>query len=273
MPNNSQVKLKKTQVEEHAMIPSISNKMKSVTACNDSLNSKTLNVNVVCATCKKCLVDSDHFACVTKMFNDVNARTKKLNVVPNSTRKPTGLIVESIHIHFDEIKEMSETSVANDTSGLIPQRQKALDYENSDPVRQIHNVSSLADAHVPLQQELDLLFVARLEAVRVFVAYAAYKSFPIYQMDVKTAFLNGPLKDEVYVAQPDEFVYPDHPEKVYRLRKALYGLKQALRVWYDKLSKFLTSKGFTKDFISALLIFGTRRLEWTATFSISTISE
>nr|GFB06270.1 retrovirus-related Pol polyprotein from transposon TNT 1-94 [Tanacetum cinerariifolium] len=71
------------------MIPSISNKMKSVTACNDSLNSKTLNVNVVCATCKKCLVDSDHFACVTKMFNDVNARTKKLNVVPNSTRKPT----------------------------------------------------------------------------------------------------------------------------------------------------------------------------------------
>nr|GFB65608.1 Gag-Pol polyprotein [Tanacetum cinerariifolium] len=65
-------------------------------------------------------------------------------------------------------------------------------------------------------------------------------------MDVKTAFLNGPLKEEVYVAQPDGFAKPDHPEKVYRLRKALYGLKQAPMAWYDELSKFLTSKGFTK---------------------------
>ncbi|GJS22370.1 gag-pol polyprotein [Tanacetum coccineum] len=67
--------------------------------------------------------------------------------------------------------------------------------------------------------------VARLEAVRIFVAYATHKSFPNYQMDVKTVFLNGPLKEEVYVAQLDGFVDPDHPEKVYRLRKALYGLK------------------------------------------------
>ncbi|GJX71935.1 retrovirus-related pol polyprotein from transposon TNT 1-94 [Tanacetum coccineum] len=71
--------------------------------------------------------------------------------------------------------------------------------------------------------------VARLEVVRIFVAYAAYKSFPIYQMDVKMAFLNGPLVEEVYVVESDGFVDPDHPEKVYRLRKALYGLKQALR--------------------------------------------
>nr|GEZ72339.1 retrovirus-related Pol polyprotein from transposon TNT 1-94 [Tanacetum cinerariifolium] len=85
--------------------------------------------------------------------------------------------------------------------------------------------------------------VARLEAVRIFIAYATHKSFPIFQMDVKTSFLNGPLKEEVYVAQPDRFVDPDHPEKVYRLRKALYGLKQAPRAWYDELSKFLTSKG------------------------------
>ncbi|GJU54540.1 retrovirus-related pol polyprotein from transposon TNT 1-94 [Tanacetum coccineum] len=88
--------------------------------------------------------------------------------------------------------------------------------------------------------------VARLEAVWIFIAYAAHKSFPIYQMDVKTTFLNGPLKEEVYVAQPDGFVDPDHPEKVYLLRKALYGLKQAPRAWYDELSNFLISKGFTK---------------------------
>nr|GEX24515.1 retrovirus-related Pol polyprotein from transposon TNT 1-94 [Tanacetum cinerariifolium] len=264
------------------------------------------------------------------------------------------MIVESIHIRFEEIKEVSETSIANDTSGLVPQRQKALDYDNLDPDPQQQDVSSSADAHVPSQRELDLLFwsfkkentykmmklpilsmhrhkkilslphttllatdlemcmyaltvsiakpknikeamadftwikamqeelhqfdrlqlwelfdkpfgkmeegidfeesfapVARLEAVRIFIAYAAHKFFPIYQMDVKTAF--RPLKEEVYVAQPDVFVDPDHPEKVYHLRKSLYGLKQAPMAWYDKLSKFLTSKDFTKGTIDPTL--------------------
>nr|GEV88679.1 hypothetical protein [Tanacetum cinerariifolium] len=87
---------------------------------------------------------------------------------------------------------------------------------------------------------------ARLKVVRIFAAYAAHKSFLIYQMGVKMAFLNGPLKDEVYVVQPDGFVDPDHPEKVYRLKKALYGLKQAPRAWYDELSNLLMSKGFTR---------------------------
>nr|GEZ65888.1 hypothetical protein [Tanacetum cinerariifolium] len=355
--------------------------------------------------------------------------------------KRTRMIVESIHIRFDEIKEVSETSVANNTSGLVPQREKASDYDNPDPVPQRQDVFSSADAYVPSQQELNILFgplydeffnagsnpstnnqststpsthtnvhaeennndqaeegehlqddeftnpfcapaqeeaessshnignsnvptfnqpqvseyrwtkdhpleqvrgnpsrpvqirqqlatdpemcmytltvstaepknikeamadlawieamqeelhqfdrlqvwelvdkpfgksiirlkwlwknkkdedqtvirnkarllakgyaqeegidfeesfapVPRLEAVRIFIAYAAHKSFPIFRMDVKTTFLNGPLKEEVYVAQPDGFVDPDHPEKVYRLRKALYGLKQAPR--------------------------------------------
>nr|GEX80592.1 retrovirus-related Pol polyprotein from transposon TNT 1-94 [Tanacetum cinerariifolium] len=255
--------------------------------------------------------------------------------------KRTRMIAESIHIRIDEIKEVSETSVANDTSGLVPQRQKASDYGNSDPDPQLQNVFSSADAHVPSQQELDLLFgplydeffnteedhlpddeftnplcapapelaessihnidpemcmfaltvstaelknikesmadsawievmqeelyqfdrlqeegidfeesfalVAYLEVVWIFIAYAVHKSFPIYQMDIKTAFLNGPLKEEVYVVQPDRCVDIDHPEKVYLLKKALYGLKQDLMAWYDELSNFLTSKGFTKD--------------------------
>ncbi|GJU07744.1 retrovirus-related pol polyprotein from transposon TNT 1-94 [Tanacetum coccineum] len=80
---------------------------------------------------------------------------------------------------------------------------------------------------------------ARLEVVRLFVVYAAHKSFPVYQMEVKITFLNGPLKEEVYVNQPDGFVDPHHPDKVYRLKKALYGLKQAPRAWYDELSNFL----------------------------------
>nr|GEV11824.1 uncharacterized mitochondrial protein AtMg00810-like [Tanacetum cinerariifolium] len=325
------------------------------------------------------------------------------------------MIVESIHIRFDEIKEVSETSVANDTLGLVPQRQKASDYNNPYPVPQLQNVSYSADVHVPSQQELDLylvlctmnfsmqkkentykmmnlpiLFVhrhkklislphttlgnpsrpvqtrrqlatnlemcmyaltvstaepknikeamtdsqwmkamqeelhqfdrlqvwvlvdkpfdktvirlkwlwknkkdedqtiirnkarlvekwyaqeegidfeesfapvARLEAVRIFIAYATHKSFPIYQMDVKTAFLNGPLKEEVYVAQPDGFVDPDHPERPdivqaicfcarYQSRPTEKHLKEVKRIfrylrgtinmglWYPKDSSF-----------------------------------
>nr|GEX17302.1 hypothetical protein [Tanacetum cinerariifolium] len=88
--------------------------------------------------------------------------------------------------------------------------------------------------------------VAQLEAVRLFIAYAAHKSFTVYQMDVKKTFLYGPPKEEVYVNQPDGFFDPYHPDKVYRLKKALYGLKQAPRAWYDELSNFLVSKGFFK---------------------------
>ncbi|GJU49065.1 retrovirus-related pol polyprotein from transposon TNT 1-94, partial [Tanacetum coccineum] len=95
--------------------------------------------------------------------------------------------------------------------------------------------------------------VARLEGVWIFFAYTAHKSFPIYQMDIKTTFLNGQLKEKVYVAQLDGLVDPDHPKKVYRLKKALYGLKQAPRAWYDELSNSLMYKGFTKATIDPTL--------------------
>ncbi|GJY50434.1 retrovirus-related pol polyprotein from transposon TNT 1-94 [Tanacetum coccineum] len=99
--------------------------------------------------------------------------------------------------------------------------------------------------------------VVRLEAVRIFVAYAAHQNFPIYQMDVKTAFLNGLLKEEVFVCPPDVFVDPDFLNHVYRLKKALYGLKQAPRAWYDKISSFLIEHHFTKGIADLTLL--TRR--------------
>ncbi|GJT25626.1 retrovirus-related pol polyprotein from transposon TNT 1-94 [Tanacetum coccineum] len=95
--------------------------------------------------------------------------------------------------------------------------------------------------------------VARLEAVRIFLANAASKNMTVYQMDVKTAFLNGELKEEVYVSQPEGFVDPNRPHHVYRLKKALYGLKQALREWYDTLSKFLLAQGFSKGVVDPTL--------------------
>ncbi|GKC27581.1 retrovirus-related pol polyprotein from transposon TNT 1-94, partial [Tanacetum coccineum] len=96
VPYTSHAKFKKTEVEEHPRISSISNQTKSVTACNDSLNSRTSNVNVVCATCGKCVFNSNHDACVSKFLNDVNARTKKPNVVPISTRKPKSQANKSV---------------------------------------------------------------------------------------------------------------------------------------------------------------------------------
>ncbi|GJW81093.1 retrovirus-related pol polyprotein from transposon TNT 1-94 [Tanacetum coccineum] len=88
--------------------------------------------------------------------------------------------------------------------------------------------------------------VARLDDIRNFLPYADHVNIIIYQMDVKTAFLNGILREEVYVSQPDGFVDQDNPNHVYKLKKALYGLKQASRAWYDLLSKFLLSQGFSK---------------------------
>nr|GEV68395.1 copia protein [Tanacetum cinerariifolium] len=480
VPNNSQVKDKKTDVEDHPRISSISNKTKFVTACNDSLKSRTSNANAVCATCEKCLVDSDHFACVTKILNEVNARTKKPNVVPivqlilfivdsectkhmtgnlkllcNFVEKYLGIVrfgndqfasilgyedlaqgnitinkvyyVEGLnhnlfsagqfcdadlevafwkstcfvtdlqgnelltsncgsdlytislqettsstlfclmakalptqawlwhrrisHLNFDYInlllkkdvviglpklkyvkdelcsscevskakrssfksKTIPSTSSVNKssfptnnsaqqdttpitnihptsepstptnvhaeenndnqvedefnnpfcTSPVQTRQQLATDHEmcmfaltmsivEPKTIKEEMDDSSWIDAMQEELHQFDRLqarlvakvyaqeegidfkkpfsLVARLEAVWIFVAYVARKSFTIYQMDVKMAFLNGPLKEESYVAQPYGFVELGHQEKVYLLRKALYGLKQTFKI-------------------------------------------
>ncbi|GJX56609.1 retrovirus-related pol polyprotein from transposon TNT 1-94 [Tanacetum coccineum] len=95
--------------------------------------------------------------------------------------------------------------------------------------------------------------VARLEAVQMFIAYAAHKNITIFQMDVKMAFLNGPLKEEVYVSQPEVFIDLEFTDHVYKLKKSLYGLKQAPRAWYEKLSCFLIEHGFTKGIVDPTL--------------------
>ncbi|GKC76942.1 retrovirus-related pol polyprotein from transposon TNT 1-94 [Tanacetum coccineum] len=95
--------------------------------------------------------------------------------------------------------------------------------------------------------------IARLEAIQNFLAFAAHMNMVVYQMDVKTVFLNGNLREEVYVSQPDRFVDPDKPNLVYKLKKALYGLKQALRAWYDMLSSFLISNDFSKGSVDPTL--------------------
>jgi hypothetical protein len=86
--------------------------------------------------------------------------------------------------------------------------------------------------------------VAGLESIRILLAYATYHGFKLYQMDVKSAFLNEPIKEEVYFEQPPGFEDSEYPNHVYKLSKALYGLKQAPRAWYECLRDFLITNGF-----------------------------
>ena len=83
-----------------------------------------------------------------------------------------------------------------------------------------------------------------MEAIRILLAYACAHNIKLYQMDVKSAFLNGYIKEEVYVEQPPGFEDDKKPNPVYKLKKALYGLTQAPRAWYERLRDFLLSRGF-----------------------------
>nr|GEV10372.1 putative ribonuclease H-like domain-containing protein [Tanacetum cinerariifolium] len=133
--------------------------------------------------------------------------------------------IEAMQEELHQFDRLDENTVIRNKARLVPKgynQQEGIDFEYS------------------------FALVARLESIRLFVPYATYKSFPVYQMDIKKTFLYGPLKEEVYVNQPDGFVDPHHPDKVYGLKKALYGLKKSPRAWYDELSTILISKGFSK---------------------------
>jgi hypothetical protein len=91
--------------------------------------------------------------------------------------------------------------------------------------------------------------VARLESIRILLAYATHHNFKLYQMDVKSAFLNDPIKEKVYVEQPPSFEDEEYPNHVYKLHKVLYGLKQAKRAWYECLRDFIIENGFEDSFL------------------------
>nr|GEZ53065.1 hypothetical protein [Tanacetum cinerariifolium] len=191
------------------------------------------------------------------IFVGYSTQSKGYRVYNNRTR----LIVESIHINFDEIKEMTMTFDDN-TFGLAPQLQKTFVHNNTeigthDHINKPSSLKLVPNVVPPIEktntslQELDLLFsltyeeystsvidfkesfapITRLEAVWIFVAYVARKSFPIYQMGVKTTFLNGSLNEEVYVSQPDGFVDPDHPEKVIDFEESFAPITRLEAVW------------------------------------------
>ncbi|KAJ9551036.1 hypothetical protein OSB04_015081 [Centaurea solstitialis] len=121
----------------------------------------------------------------------------------------------------------------------------------------IKNKARLVDQGYTQEEGIDyddvFALVARIEAIRLLLAFASYKGFKVYQMDVKSAFLYGTIDEEVYVSQPPGFEDPKYPDKVYKLRKALYGLHQAPRAWYDTLSSYLLENKFERGVIDKTL--------------------
>nr|GEU43382.1 hypothetical protein [Tanacetum cinerariifolium] len=301
VPNNSHVKTKKTEVEDHLRNSSISNITKSVTACNHSLKSRTSNVNVVCATCEKCLIDLNHFACVTKLLHDVNARTKKPNIVylilfivdSGCTKHMTGNL--SLLFNFVE-KYLANTSVPSQqeldllfghlydeffnaeptiltTANAKENNDNQAEDEFTNPfctsVREVAESSSRnivrGNPSKPVQTRRQLatdpemcIFALTISTAKPKTIKEAMADFTwieamqdeLHQFDILHVWklVDKPfgkteegidfeesfapvarLEEKVYIAQPDGFVDPDYPEKVYRLRKARYGLKQAPR--------------------------------------------
>ncbi|GKB35270.1 retrovirus-related pol polyprotein from transposon TNT 1-94 [Tanacetum coccineum] len=159
-----------------------------------------------------------------------------------------------------ELKNIKEAMV---DSAWIEVIQEELHQFDRLDINFIWNKAHLVAKGYSQQEGIDFkesfALVARLEAARLFIAYAVHKSFPVYQMDVKTTFLNRPLKEEVYINQPDGFVDLHHLDKVCRLKKALCGLKQAPRAWYNELFNFLVSKGFSKGSIDPTLFINKKR--------------
>nr|GFB66594.1 hypothetical protein [Tanacetum cinerariifolium] len=115
----------------------------------------------------------------------------------------------------------------------------------------IRNKARLVAQGHTQEEEIDydefFAFIARIKAIRLFLAYASFKDFVVYQMDVKCAFLYGKIEEEVYVCQPPGFEDPDFLDKVYKVEKALYGLHQAPRAWYESLSTCLLDNGFHRE--------------------------
>ncbi|GJT74517.1 retrovirus-related pol polyprotein from transposon TNT 1-94 [Tanacetum coccineum] len=166
-------------------------------------------------------------------------------VIPNDVEEDNH-VIEVAHIGNDLYFSIQILEVPSDQSSLMDSIHTILDKLGGILKNKARLVARGYCQKEVIDFEESFALVARLEAIRIFLAFAAHMNMVVYQMDVKTAFLNGNLREEVYVSQPDGFVDPDNPNHVYKLKKALYGLKQAPRAWYDMLSSIMISQDFSK---------------------------
>nr|GEU38973.1 hypothetical protein [Tanacetum cinerariifolium] len=217
----------------------------------------------------------------SKQFNleaglsNLNETGKSLNLVVSqaseSSKKDLEDLFQKFYDEYFDSSKIMKSSITNvETSNdEIPSHEEVF-HESSESFQKEPSSSSLNDDVQKSSEEVGFSSsntqsisnnmipnvdeaIARIKAIRLFLAYAAHKDFTVFQMDIKTAFLNGILKEEVYVGQPPGFVSKQYQDHVYALDKALYGLKQAPRAWYDVLSQLLIDSGFQKGSIDTTL--------------------
>nr|GEV77235.1 retrovirus-related Pol polyprotein from transposon TNT 1-94 [Tanacetum cinerariifolium] len=175
------------------------------------------------------------------ILTQTNTQSISNNMIPNSDKASTSDNVFNDRLedaYFDASTSFYDPSNVHTYYQPYPHEKK---WTKEHP---LHKISVGYSQQEGIDYDETFAPVARIEAIRLFLAYASHKDFTVFQMDVKRSFLNGILKEEVYVGQPPGFVSKQYPDHVYALDKALYGLKQAPRAWYDVLSQFLIESGF-----------------------------
>nr|GEW42221.1 retrovirus-related Pol polyprotein from transposon TNT 1-94 [Tanacetum cinerariifolium] len=172
----------------------------------------------------------------------------------NQLRSDGDMCMYALSVSTMELKNVKEAMT--DPAWIDLMQEEILQFKRLDVIR---NKSRLVVKGYHQEEGIDFeesfALVARMEAIRIFLAYVAHKLFTVFQIDVKTAFLHGSLKEDVYVCQPEGFIDAGHPSHVYKLKKALYGLKQAPRAWYIQLFFVLMKSRFKMSMMEEMTFF------------------
>nr|GEW64537.1 retrovirus-related Pol polyprotein from transposon TNT 1-94 [Tanacetum cinerariifolium] len=223
--------------------PNAENSTKDVNIAGPNINTASLNISTASQTVNTVRQSDDFFGADNEMKSLDGVELEISNI---STTYPVPT-TPNTRIHKDH---SLDNVIGNMQSGVFRNKKD----ERGIVIRN----KAMLVAHGFTQEEgidYDEVFapVARIKAIRLFLAYASFMGFLVYQMDIKSAFLYGRIKEEVYVCQPLGFEDPDYPDKVYKVEKALYGLHQAPRAWYETPTKYLLDNGFHRGKIDQTL--------------------
>ena len=228
---------------------------------NPSLEQKGTSTSLVKGPSSRIRLNHPSLNILGSLNDNIRLRSKALSVITHScylSQFKSKKVDEALQ-DADWVNSMHEELhqfVWNDVWELVPRpkgvnviRTKWIFKNKSDEHGTVNKSRLVAQGYTQVERvDFDETFapIARLESIRILLAIANHLNFKLYQMDVKSAFLNGMLHEEVYVEQLKGFVDPHRPNDVYKLKRALYDLKQAPRAWYDRLTAYLTEHGFKR---------------------------